>query len=56
MKSTKLAPIEHIQQLQEEIYELTLDIDFKKANSMGEVVQAALNFMMRNYKFEENDF
>ncbi|MFT7251761.1 MAG: hypothetical protein ACI9FW_001505 [Flavobacterium sp.] len=55
MKSTKLAPIEHIQQLQEEIYEVTLDMDFKKANSMGEIVQAALNFMVRNYKVEDNN-
>ena len=54
MKSTKLAPIEHIRQLQEEIYEVTLDKNFKQANSMGEIVQAALNFMMRNYNYEEN--
>lgn len=54
MKSTKLAPIEHIRQLQEEIYEVTFDVKFKQANSMGEIVQAALNFMMRNYNYEEN--
>ncbi|RAR49705.1 hypothetical protein [Flavobacterium lacus] len=54
MKATKLAPQEHIQQLQEEIYEVTLDVEFKKANSMGEIVQAALNFMKRNYKFEDS--
>ncbi len=53
MKLTKLAPIEHIQQLQEEIFEVTHDVEFKKANSMGEIVQAALNFMIRNYKIEE---
>jgi hypothetical protein len=54
MKATKLAPVEHIQQLQQEIYDVTLDIEFKKANSMGEIVQAALNFMKRNYKFEDS--
>lgn len=53
MKATKLAPIEHIQQLQEEIYDVTFDVEFKKANSMGEIVQAALNFMKRNYKIED---
>lgn len=53
MKATKLAPLEHIQQLQDEIYEVTLDVEFKKANSMGEIVQAALNFMIRNYKVED---
>ena len=53
MKSTKLAPIEHIEQLKEEIYDVTLDKEFKEANSMGEIVQAALNFMKRNYKIED---
>jgi hypothetical protein len=53
MKLTKLAPVEHIYQLQEEIYEVTLDVNFRKATSMGEIVQAALNFMIRNYKMED---
>lgn len=53
MKSTRLAPVEHIHQLQEEIYEITYDVNFKNANSMGEIVQAALNFMIRNYKLED---
>ena len=52
MKSTRLAPLAHIQQLQEEIYEYTLDVNFKNAKSMGEIVQAALDYMIRNYKFE----
>lgn len=52
MKSTRLAPVEHIHQLQDEIYETTYDVNFKNANSMGEIVQAALNFMIRNYKLE----
>jgi len=54
MKSTRLAPSEHIQQLQEEIYEMTHDVNFKNANSMGEIVQAALNFMIRNYNLEDS--
>ena len=53
MKSTRLAPVEHIQQLQEEIYQMTHDVSFKNATSMGEIVQSALNFMIRNYKIEE---
>ncbi|WP_318641793.1 hypothetical protein [Flavobacterium ardleyense] len=53
MKSTKLAPDEHIAQLQEEIYQLTLDVNFRNATSMGEIVQAALSFMERNYRFED---
>lgn len=50
MKSTTLAPIEHIHQLREEVYQFSLDKDFKQANSMGEVVEVALRFMKRNYK------
>ena len=53
MKSTRLAPLEHIQQLQGEIYEMTHDVSFKNASSMGEIVQSALNFMIRNYKMED---
>ena len=53
MKSTRLAPLEHIQQLQTEIYEMTYDVNFKNASSMGEIVQSALNFMIRNYKMED---
>lgn len=53
MKSTKLAPDEQIKQLQEEIYQMTLDVNFRNATSMGEIVQAALNFMERNYKFDD---
>lgn len=55
MKSSELAPLEHIVQLQEEIYQFTLDLDFKKANSMGEIVEVALNFMKRNFKHEDFD-
>ncbi|HJS00669.1 MAG TPA: hypothetical protein VJ780_07035 [Flavobacterium sp.] len=55
MKSTALAPKEHIEELGKEIYEFTLDVNFKKANSMGEIVEAALNFMKRNFRFEGGD-
>ena len=54
MKSTKLAPDEHIAQLQEEIYQMTLDVNFRNASSMGEIVQAALNFMERNYRTDDD--
>ena len=55
MKSTPLAPKEHIEQLGKEIYDYTLDLNFKKATSMGEIVEAALNFMKRNFRFEGDD-
>ncbi|WP_310555287.1 hypothetical protein [Flavobacterium sp.] len=50
MKSTPLAPIEHINQLKAEVYQFTLDLGFKKAKSMGEIVEVALNFMKRNFR------
>jgi hypothetical protein len=55
MKSTRLAPLAHIEQLKEEIYQYTYDIEFKKAESMGEIVEVALDFMKRNFKYDEND-
>lgn len=56
MKSTMLAPLSNIEQLKEEIYQYTLDLEFKKAASMGEIVEVALNFMKRNFKYDQNDF
>ena len=56
MKSTRLAPQAHIEQLKEEIYQYTLDLEFRNAEAMGEVVEVALNFMKRNFKYDENDF
>ena len=53
MKSIKLAPNEHVNQLREEVYEFTLDMDFKKASTMREIVEVALNFMKRNFKYED---
>lgn len=50
MKSMMLSPTLHLEQLKKETYEFTKDKNFKKANSMGEVMEAALNFMKRNYK------
>lgn len=54
MKAAKLAPKEHIQQLGFEIFEYTHDVNFKKAKTMGEIVETALSFMRRNYKFEKH--
>lgn len=50
MKATELAPIEQLKQLRQEVYEFTLDLNFKKANSMGEIIQAIINYMKRNFK------
>ncbi|NJM79088.1 MAG: hypothetical protein HC854_04580 [Flavobacterium sp.] len=50
MKATKLAPMEQVKQLRQEVYEFTLDLNFKKANTMGEIIQAIVNYMKRNFK------
>jgi hypothetical protein len=50
MKSMELSPKEKLEELKIDIYKFTLDINFKKAKSMGEIIEAALNFMKRNYK------
>ena len=50
MKSMKLSPAIHMEQLRKETYEFTKDINFKNAKSMGEIMEAALQFMKRNYK------
>jgi hypothetical protein len=52
MKNDTIAPPEKIKQLKLELFELTGDIKFKKARNMGEVLQSALDFVIRNYKSE----
>ncbi|MFC4816334.1 MULTISPECIES: hypothetical protein [unclassified Flavobacterium] len=50
MKSMSLSPSFHMEQLRKETYEFTKDKNFKNAKSMGEIMEAALLFMKRNYK------
>lgn len=40
----------HIDLLKSEIYELTLDKDFKTCTRMGEIVNLGLDFVLRNYE------
>jgi len=49
-KTDVISTDENIELLKEQIYELTLDIDFKKCVTMGEVLDLALNFVKRNYQ------
>jgi len=39
----------HIQMLREQIYELTLDANFKNCTTMGQILNLALDFVKRNY-------
>ncbi|MBP4140311.1 hypothetical protein MW871_07370 [Flavobacterium sp. I-SCBP12n] len=45
-----LAPESHLEQLKMELYRYTNDLNFKKAKSMGNIMNAAFEFIVRNYK------
>ncbi len=50
VKTDKISTKENILLLKEQIYELTLDMDFKKCKTMGQVLDLALDFVKRNYE------
>ncbi|MBK5212191.1 MAG: hypothetical protein JJE55_00855 [Flavobacteriaceae bacterium] len=52
MKNDTISSPEKVEQLKMDLFELTGDINFKKANNMGEVLESALEFVIRNYKSE----
>lgn len=49
-RTDKISTPENIKLLSDSIYELTLDMDFKKCRTMGQVLDLALNFVRRNYE------
>ena len=52
MKEDTISSPEKVEQLQTDLFELTGDVNFKKATNMGEVLQSAIDFVIRNYKSE----
>lgn len=50
MKSDQLSSKENVAQLRKSIYSFAKDLNFKKTDSMGEIIEAAVNFVVRNYK------
>lgn len=52
MKDDTISSPKKVEQLQMDLFELTGDVNFKKANNMGEVLQSVLDFVIRNYKSE----
>lgn len=46
----KISLPENIERLKKEIHEFTLDMDFKKCETMGQVLETALDFVKRNYE------
>lgn len=49
-KTDTISLQENTDQLKSEIYELTIDINFKKSQTMGQVLSLALDFVRRNYE------
>lgn len=49
-KKDSISTPENIALLREQIQELTQDLNFKKCETMGEVLDLALNFVRRNYE------
>ncbi|WP_306352907.1 hypothetical protein [Flavobacterium sp. '19STA2R22 D10 B1'] len=50
MKNDYLAPEENVNQLKAALYDYTQDKDFKSCTTMGQIVNVALEFVLRNYK------
>ena len=50
MKNDSISPPEKVEELKKGLYQLTADINFKKSNNMGEILESALDFIVRNYK------
>jgi len=49
-KSDNISLPENIESLKKQIYDLTLDVNFKKCKTMGQLLDLALDFVKRNYQ------
>ena len=49
-KNDDISLAENIETLAMQIYELTLDVKFKRSKNMGEILELALDFVKRNYQ------
>lgn len=50
MKKDQISTPEKIKQLKLGLFDLTGDVKFKRAKNMGEILRAALDFILRNYQ------
>ncbi|MFK5878974.1 MAG: hypothetical protein QM478_05700 [Flavobacteriaceae bacterium] len=50
MRHDKISTPEKVQELKTGLLELTGDVNFKKSNNMGDILNTALDFIIRNYK------
>lgn len=52
MRNDTISTPEKIKELRLGLFDLTADINFKKATSMGDILKSALDFIIRNYQNE----
>ncbi|MFN0728552.1 hypothetical protein [Polaribacter gochangensis] len=52
MKHDTISTEKNISLLKNQIFDFTLDVNFKKSNNMGEIIETALEFVKRNYQDE----
>ena len=50
MKNDSISTPEKIKELKTGLFKLTNDINFKKSKNMGEILESALDFIVRNYQ------
>ncbi len=50
MEADEISIKKHIDRLKEDIYNYTLDVNFRKSKNMGQVLKNALDFVKRNYE------
>ncbi len=52
MKMDEIAPAGHVDELKKSLQKLTLEKSFKYCRNMGDILETALNFVIRNYRIE----
>ncbi|MEM7186616.1 MAG: hypothetical protein AAF466_08150, partial [Bacteroidota bacterium] len=52
MSVDSISTPDKIKRLKGDLFELTGDVNFKKSSNMGEILNSALKFIVRNYKNE----
>jgi hypothetical protein len=52
MKNDTISTEKNVSLLKQQIFDFTLDVNFKKSNTMGDIIETALEFVKRNYEDE----
>jgi len=56
MMKDQISTKENVNRLKTELYEFTKDVNFKRSETMGEILKSALSFVKRNYLEYEKPF